>query len=653
MLGWLSCAQAAAPPDPRLEALGLVPKDAVALFNIPSIQALEADLKRFSRETGWQIGRGDHPALDVLAHRTGISEGLDAAGSACVAFMDPKKFRERYTVYILPVADWDSLLKSTAGEEMMSGLYALTGTQGPRFVLRRGKFAVITSSIRTLDALADAAALAPTLRPETLARAASGPMIYLNIRQLKDIYEREIASWFRAATGQVYHEPQAVPYADMFVTYMLGIAAVLDQMETGEAVLRFGPDGLGADLSVRFLEKAGVAEFLSAQVPGAAPLPAVTDRPVTSEATLTLDPASRTDLLLRATKFFLESAPRPEPLPEHDKKSIAEAVETFANSLGEHATFLSAPAAPGMGMFTDVTVLDLKDPAQFRHGLELLVASFESLAEQLNLYMKFKASPETAQVAGVDVTSYVPQLRWGVPARHVEFRERLRGLYGPEGLIYRIAVVGHQAVICTGSDLSLFRETIERLKAGKEPGPSPAVRRLETHVPAKQNVFVALNLPMFIGQALERGGTPADRIGTIDPGHEVAGVGIHGGSETLQVTSYWPHEQIRLARELLNRAAPDIAEGTKSLFEPTPEGPPKPEGTKPPAPKVGTPKPQPPRPPPVLGPGLKIPPPVEKPRPIKPQQGPAADKPKESPSPADKPTETPPAEAPKPASATP
>ena len=638
MVGWLASALAAAPPDPRLEALGLAPKGAVAFFNIPSLQSFEADLKRLARETGVKIGRGDHPALDVIAQRTGIAEGLDPAGSACIAFMDPKKFRERYTVYILPVADWDALLKSTAGEEMMSGLYALTGTQGPRFVARRGKFALITSSIRTLDALADAPALVPSLRPETAARAASGPMLYVNVRQLKDIYEREIASWFRAATGQVYHEPQALPYADMFVAYMLGIAGIIDQMETGEAVLRFGPDGLGVDLSVRFLEKENVAEFLSAQVPGTAPLPAVTGRPVTSEATLTLDPRSRADLLMRATKFFLESAPRPEPLPDPDKKSIYTAIETFANSLGEHATFLSAPAAPGMGLFTDVTVLDLKDPAEFRHGVELLVASVETLAEQLNLYMKFKTSPETTQTAGVDVTSYVPQLRWGIPARHVEFRQRLKMLYGPDGLIYRIAIVGNQAVICTGSDLSLFRETIERLKAGKELGPSPAVQRLSTHVPPRQNLFVAINLPMFVGQALERGGTPVDKIGTIDPGHEVAGIGIQGGSASLQVTTYWPHEQIRLARELLSRAAPDIAESTKSLFEPTPEGPPKPQAEKP-----GPAKPGPMVPTPKFGPGVKIPPPSEKPMPApKPKEGPAAEKTKEPP--AEKP-----AAAPKPA----
>lgn len=613
----LASALAAAQPDPRLEALGLVPKEAVAFVNIPSLQALEGDLKRFARETGWQIGHGAHPALDIFAHRTGIAEGLDPAAGACIAFLDPKRFRERYTVYVLPVADWDALLKSTAGEEMTPGLYALTGTAGPRFVARRGKFALVTSSIRTLDALADAPPLLATLAPETVARAAAAPAVYVNVRRLKEIYEREIASWFRTASGQMYTHPEAVAYADMLVTYLLGIADLLDQTETAEAAIRFGPDGLAVDLSVRFVEGAGVADFLSAQTPGATPLPAVTGRPVASQATLRLDPKTRTDFLMKMTKFFLDSAPRPEPLPEPTKESVYEAVKVFAGSLGEHMTFLSAPAEPGLGQTCEVTVLDLKDPAEFRHGIDLMVSSWETLADQLNLYLKFTEVPETALFDGVEVVSYLPRLRFGIPARHVEFRERLKKVYGPEGLVYRVAVIGNRAVIGTGSDLSLFRQTIGRLKGGRELEPAPAVRRLEQHVPANQNLFIAMSLPMVIGQSLERGGTPADRVGTIDPGHEVAGIGIQGTGTALQLRTYWPHEQIRLARELLNRAAPDVADVPKSLFEPAPEGPPKPE---------------PARPAPLFGPGRKIPPPGEKSKegpPEKPKEGAPAEKPKE------------------------
>jgi hypothetical protein len=579
-------------PNLFLDGLGIPTpsqlKDAIAFINLPSLQALEADLKRFALETGWQIGHGEHPAVDILAHRTGIAEGLDPAGSACIAFLDPKRFRERYTVYVVPVADWTALVKATAGEELAPGQYALTGAAGPRFVARRGKFALVTSSIRTLDALADSKPLLPDLAAETVARAAAGPMVYVRVHELKTIHEYEIASWFRAASGQVYNQPEVLPYADMMVTYMLGIADLLDQVETPAAAVGFGPDGLAVDVSARFVEGSGSANFLGAQAPGATPLPAVTDRPLTSETCLRLDPKARTDLLMRMTRFFLESAPRPQPLPDATRKSVERAMQVFAGSLGEHMTFLSAPAEPGMGLVTEVTILDLKDPAEFRHGVDLLVSSWETLADQLNLYLRFTEAPETAIFDGVEVVSYVPRLRFGVPARHVEFRERLKKLYGPEGIVYRVAVVGSQAVIGTGSDLTLFRQTLRRLRGGREPEPSPAVRRLEQHVPANQNVYIAMSLPLVIAQSLERGGTPVDRVGTVDPGHEVAGLGVQGEKTSLRIMSYWPHEQIRLARELLNRAAPDMAEIPKSLFEPTPEGPPKPEGEK--APKGEKPK---------------------------------------------------------------
>jgi hypothetical protein len=598
VLGGLAAAAAVAagPPAPP-EAVALVPGSAIGFFHLPSVNALEADLKRFSEQTGWQIGHGANPVLDILAHRTGITEGLDAAGGVCIAFMNPKQLRERYTVYILPVADWDALLKSTKGEEMSPGLYALTGTAGPRFVARRGKYALVTSSIRTMDALLPAGSLAPSLSPETLARASgSAPFVYVNIRALKQIYEADIASWFRASTGQIYNQANSVPYADMLVTYMLGIADFIDQMETVEAALRFGPEGLAVDLSVRFLDNAGVSDFLKVQAPGTVPIPTLSDRPVASATTILLDARNRTDFALRATKFFLESAPRPEPLEEPTKAKVYEAVRVFTESLGGEMTFLSAPAAPGMGMESAVTVLDLARPEEFKQGVELMVAAWETLADQLNLYLKFQEAPDELNIAGVEITTYVPRLRFGLPARHVEFRKRLRMMYGPEGMVYRIAVVGSRAVISTGSDLSLFRKTIGELLKGQDPQPSPALQRLFNHVPRDQNIFIAMSLPVYLGQSLERGGTPTDKIGTVDPGHEVVGIGIRARGPAAELTTYWPHEQIRLARDLMKQAAPEFMEAPESLFEPTPDGPPKAGALAPapgkgpavPAPKAGT-----------------------------------------------------------------
>ena len=567
----------AAEAEPHPPALALLPREAVAFFLVPSIRTLEKGLKHFADRTGWQLGRGEQPVLDVLTRRTGIPEGIDRDGAVCIGFMDPKRFRQRYTIYVLPVADWDALLGSTQGEMMSPGLYALTGTAGPRFVARRGKFAVVTSSIRTMDALAGADSLVASLAPETLARARSGsPMVYVNMHRLTQIYGAEIASWFRASSGQVYEQPNAVPYADILVSYMLGIASFIDQMETAEAVLRFGPEGLAADLSVRFVEGAGVAEFISAQKQGGVQVPILTDRPVASAVSIRLDPQKRTEFALRATRFFLESAPRPEPLPEATKDTVQEAVQTFVESLGENITFLSAPARPGMGVESGVSVYELKDPEKFRRGVELLATAWERLADQLRLYLKFKALPDTTDIAGAAVMTYVPRLRFGLPARHVEFQKRLRMLYGPEGLVYRVAVVGNHAVVAAGSDLTLLRRTIERLKMGREPQPSPALRRLGTHVSRDQNVLLVLSLPVYLGQSLTRGGTAPDRIGTIDPGHEFVGIGVRFRGAKAELSTYWPHEQIRLARELLDRAAPEIREIPDSLFQPQREPPPKP-----------------------------------------------------------------------------
>jgi len=580
----------AAPPEPPPPALALLPEQAVAFIHLPSIRAVEKGLKHFADQTGWQLGRGDHPVLDVLVRRTGIPQGIDLDANVCIGFVDPRRFRERYTIYVLPVSDWEAVLTSTKGELMSPQLYALTGTADPRFVARHGTYAVVASSIRTVDAMAGSESLVGSLAPETLRRVRSGsPMVYVNIHRLKQIYETEIASWFRASSGVMYRQPQAALYADVLTAYMFGIASFIDQMETADIALRFGPEGLAADLSVRFVEGAGVAEFLTAQKGGGAAVPVLTNRPLASAVSARLDPQQRTDFALRATRFFLELAPRPEPLPEPTKAVVYEAVQMFVESLGENMTFLSAPARTGMGVESSVSVYEIKDVDQFQRAVELLVVAWERLADQLDLYLKFKALPDTSKVAGVSVTTYVPRLRFGIPVRHVEFRKRLRTLYGPEGLVYRVAVVGNHAVVAVGSDLALFRRTIEQLKMGGQPEPSPAMRRLATHVSGDQNILMAVSLPVYLGQSLMRGGTAADRIGTIDPGHELVGVGVRFRGTNAELTTYWPHEQIRLARELLERTAPRVTEIPESLFEPEPGSPPAPA----PGPAAPAPKPAP------------------------------------------------------------
>jgi len=557
--------------------LALLPDTAVGFFYVPDLAALEQALARFADRTRWDIGASEHPVLDVIGQRTGVRDGLATEGSLAIGFVDPKRYRQRYTVYVLPVADWDTLLASTQGEMMSPGLYALTGTVGPRFVRRRGTYAVVTSSIRTMDAVLDEGPLAEALRPDTLARAGgAGPLIYVDVHRLKTVYEPEIASWFRAASGKVYDQPHALPYADMLVTYMLGIASLIDQIETIEIAPRFEPEGLSADVAVRFVEGASVAEFLSAQEPGTAAIPLVTDRPVASAVTVRLNRQKRADLAVRATRFFLESAPRPEPLPESTKDTVEQAVSVFVNSLGETMMFLSAPARPGMGLEASVSVYELADAQQFDKGIALLVDAWERLADQLHLYLKFRAEPAPEEIAGVPVTVYRPSLRFGIPARHMRFHKRLRRLFGPEGLVYRVAVVGDRAVVATGSDLTLLRMVIEQLKSGEEPQPSPALRRLHTQLSRRQNIFIATSLPVYLSRSLARGGVPEEKIGTVDPGHELVGLGVRFGQATAELSTYWPYEQIRRARDLIARVAPEVEEVPESLFPPEGEGPPEP-----------------------------------------------------------------------------
>jgi hypothetical protein len=93
-------------------------------------------------------------------------------------------------------------------------------------------------------------------------------------------------------------------------------------------------------------------------------------------------------------------------------------------------------------------------------------------------------------------------------------------------------------------------------------------------MPKTQNLLIATSLPAYLREALLRGGTDPDRVGTVDVGSEIVGLSFGAVGNAVEVGSYWPHEQLRLARDLLQRVAPEVAEAPESLFEPSKEGPP-------------------------------------------------------------------------------
>ena len=577
LMGLAASSARAAEPAAALPALAYVPKDAVAFVHIPNLKTLQAELQRFTTETGWQVAKTGMPVTDQIVRRTGLSAGLDWDAPAALAYLDPKQYPNRYTVYVLPVADWDALLKAAKAEPMTADIYALTATGGPCFLLKSGRFAVVTSSVRTLKDVRGATGIVGSLASDTRARAvaAAGPMIYVDIHRLVVVYQKDIAAWLKASSGQVISMPQVVPYSDIMTTYILGIADLLDQIETLEGTFQFGPEGLSSDLSVRFVDKASLANFLTAQAPGAIAPPPVGDFPITSCVSVQLDPKSRTDIVMRVVAYFLEKAPRPQPLQEPTKEHVTQAVETLAKSLGPQMVMISASASMGMGLETDVTILDLQSPDDFKRGVSLFAAAWGELAEEMDLYAGIHAMPDASEIAGVPVSLYMPRFRFGVNPQQSRFTEGLKALYGPEGLAYRIAVVGQKAVIATGSDLALFKKVVENLKAGQAPVP-PSVAQLQGRMPPKLNLWAMSSPPMFLRGAFLAGGTPPERVGEVNPGKELAGFGLAADGPSIRINSYLPHEQLRLAKELLDRVSPELSKKTESLFEPTREEPPAP-----------------------------------------------------------------------------
>ncbi|MDK1032037.1 MAG: hypothetical protein QGD94_08535 [Planctomycetia bacterium] len=585
-------------------ALEIIPGDAHAYIYIPSMSKLAKSLVAMSQKTGLETQFAPETIADAIRSRTGVGEGIDMNGPVLVAFLDPKLFEGRSTIYVQKAKDFDKLLLAHAGQEIDEEMYVLTGVEGARFAYLQNGHVLLTNSLRTLQAVRAAKADAHTQLGKDAKALLSKSDVFINVNlsALLKARHKEMTLFYRAAAGDIFTQPELSAYAPMLVGMLAGLADVIDQAEGLAIGIQLLDNGIRIEAVLEFADGSSVAKFTAAQGK-AATTDAFTnlagDVPFAAASSISFSAKTLREEGHNAVAFFLDSAPRPEPRSEDLKAQVLKAVDMLLGSLQGEFTFMSAPGRQGMGSQASVTIIRLRDAEAFTKSVPLLIAAWQQLAKQMSVprdpnllsaSLDIRTTKGAEKYHGVSIDIIEPRMSFGLPPRDTSFRKQLSLLYGPDGFRYRLAVVGNSAVLTVGSDLRLFHAVIDNIAGGKKGlAAKGKVTAALKNLGGRHNFVTVASLPMYLAESIRRSGSGKGgevTLGTVDAGNTLAGASALCEGRRIKFTAFVPHEQIGLSYDLLKSLLKSPEDKSEAKEE-------KPEAETPPAKEPETAPPEP------------------------------------------------------------
>ncbi len=306
-----------------------------------------------------------------------------------------------------------------------------------------------------------------------------------------------------------------------------GYGALVDQIETVDFRLRMGAAGAEAAFDVRLREGEAMLEAARALHPvdpKAGPaLPAGDGLSMAAWARLDWPKAIPAMQALYQPLIDIV-AEGLEPEPRKQLEAFWEDVGKWKDVLGPGLAFSLEPASPGHGMFAFVETFDVADAGAYEKlmgewmtaGEDLMKAYLQQFGMlpggvQMDTTMAFRKKAETIEGVAVDHMT----LQWEIrapegasPEMVAGMRQALEAMYGPGGLVIRMALVEKVGVVTLGGPRIMAR-AVRTARGG-----APALHTVEPVASALAKMppgaigAAILNAPSLIRQGL----TMTDRM---------------------------------------------------------------------------------------------------------------------------------------------
>lgn len=570
------------------DLVAAMPAEAYNFVAIRDIADVTLKVAAFSQRTGINLPTGEASVAQLIHLKTSAQGGVADRGAAGIVHLDPVKYAGRNALFMIPVQSREAYVEYNSAREVESGLYQMVGTDEPRFVTFHKTFALITDSIRTGRVIRDGKRdLADKLTDEqSRALAASDIYVHVNLSRTREA-SRESAQRFRnAVSGKILGDPTLSSYSDLLQGYLKAVNELFTQIEGLDLGLTFRPNDVGVTLMVGFADGGSIAKAMatvgSSDSSLTAPLPV--DRPMISSGGFHIDPEPLRDVSLGIVDFFMQASPNTRKgVQPKTRDEVLRSVGDMMNELTGDIAFMTAlPDPKSRAQEASVTVIGIKDMKAFADARGQFFNALIKVANEVGsrVRIEYMAQQETYR-DDVVIDHFKPRIAFTTKRHERLFEERAKEVYGPDGFLYRMAVLKDRVVMTVGSDLTLFHAAIDQALDETEPAAAPQIDAARTQLPKTRNVEYYFSLPAMLTRSVLASGTAAgaarsapiefdseDRQFLHDQGVVGLAVGIEGGR--VRMDSNIGYDQLASAMAFVKKHLP-------------PAVPPEPETTEPPS----------------------------------------------------------------------
>jgi hypothetical protein len=471
-------------------AAGQAPADACLVLTVASMADLETNLKALLGPDG------DDMNLVQELDKELVAGGLDAAGP--LVFILPAAAEgDPEPVVLLRIKD-EAAIK---GEKATAGILATEREGATGYVLKMGAWAACADSADAIKAIMRAEKKVALSDAQRAAIAKRMVWVHLNPDSLVAMAKGGIEN----VKKQMAEAPNA-PKAPEATMNMLGALLTLaGDVTRAEAALDVKPTGITADVEAEFDKASDLFALAQSGVPVKDYKPGLPQADGLILAVWAgMDWGKAVPPMKRLMKPIFDIIAEGED--EKTRKAIDSmwaSYDKWGAVMGNRFAMVMEQPKPGAGLYQLAETFTIKDPDQYSTLLkEYMETSMEAMDVMMGKFMAMPGVPEVPNVKGkteykeaAETVEGVPVDVWRItfdvslppdapPEAAKQLKTMLDTIYGPEGMTFRMALVGNTAIATMG-DPGVMARTIKAVK-GEAPDLSadPKVAAALKRIPA-------------------------------------------------------------------------------------------------------------------------------------------------------------------------
>jgi hypothetical protein len=504
--------------------------------------------------------------MGFVARNLGITKGLDANGSAAMVMLklpegDPGAGAPP-VLLLLPTTDAAGLLEgfSPAAADA-EGIQEVTAPQNGRkgyAAVVAGKWVACAAEKEVLSAyLKRTGGLDKGLSaPVTKAFESNDVVMWVNMEGVRPLAEIALAQAAQVVQMQMQ---AAAANRDAFgsalqqeiaTLYLEGLSAVVRDSENVLVTLRMGDAGVTTGFAAAVKAGTPLEKLLTAQQATAAPtLEGLPGGAFLMAASMRVNGAALQDTVQSVVDRVLANpGVKEDPRAAAMQQMLTKAKETIGMIKGGKMV-LAEPTDPSKGYLKGTMLMDVTDPAKY---LEVSLSQYENpdalkamTAMSPDMEMKQTLTRDAVTVQGVKFAKLqvTYKLREETPDKPLapgaaQGAQILSAMYGPDGMVLHMGVVGNQVLAVIGGDEAMLGTAVAAAQAkSNELAAIPGIAAAKGEIVAYPVGVAYLPVGKWVGMVAKfagRGGMPAVAAFEKAP-PMVVSAGISGGMLTEEL----------------------------------------------------------------------------------------------------------------------